>query len=289
MGTTWRVLYAAPVPAAVVQAAIVERLAGLVDEMSHWAADSHLARFNRAAPGSWVALPPDFATVIDAALRVAAASGGAFDPAMGRLVDLWGYGPPGPMPEPDPHAIAAALATAGWQRLRWDPPARRLRQPGGLALDLSGIAKGHAVDAVADLLAAHGIGHALVEVGGELVGRGVQPNGEPWWVDLETPPGLDVAPLRIALHGLAVATSGDYVRGAHTLDPRTGRPAANGVVAVSVITGSAMLADALATALAVGFPNIAPGGMAVAARLLVRDGNGIREVVTPALAAMLTD
>ncbi|KQN26953.1 thiamine biosynthesis protein ApbE [Sphingomonas sp. Leaf33] len=287
MGTTWRVLYAGHAPADDVGGGIEAVLASLVGQMSHWAPDSLLCRFNRAAAGDRVPLPPDFAAVIDTALRVAAASDGAFDPAVGALVDLWGHGPPGPMPQPDDDAIARARAVSGWRRLRWNPATQRLRQPGGLALDLSGIAKGYAADAVADHLAARGIANALVEVGGELVGRGVRPDGEPWWVDLETPTDCRLPPLRIALHGLAVATSGSYVRGDHTLDPRRGRPAANGVLSVSVIAGSAMLADALATALTVCYPETAPGGMRVAARIIVRDGAGFREILTPAFSDML--
>jgi hypothetical protein len=65
----------------------------------------------------------------------------------------------------------------------------RLRQPGGLSLDLSGIAKGYAADALADLLAGMGVAHGLAEVGGELAGRGFMPDGQPWWVELENPPG----------------------------------------------------------------------------------------------------
>ena len=156
---------------------------------------------------------------------------------------------------PSAAEIETARATSGWPRLSFAPAGAHLRQPGGIALDLSGIAKGHAVDAVADLLHDAGIANALVEIGGELVGRGIRPDGDPWWVDLESPPGLTLAPLRIALHGLAVATSGDYRRGAHTLDPRTGRPIDTGVVSASVIHETALDADAWATALTVLGPD----------------------------------
>lgn len=254
MGTTWRVLYAAHVPAGEVRAAIEARLDDLVAQLSHWEPDSALCDFNRAAAGTWVTLPDDLARVVDAGLRIAQATGGAFDPAIGALVDLWGFGPPGPMPVPNEAAIAAALARSGYRRLRWDADARRLHQPGGIALDLSGIAKGHAVDAIADLLAARGIRHCLVEIGGELAGRGLRPDGDPWWVDLETPPGLTLPPLRLALHQQGVATSGTYRRGNHNLDPRTGRPPPNGVVAVSVVGPGALLADALASAASVMLP-----------------------------------
>ena len=290
MGTMWRVLYATrDVPGAqAVGAAVQARLDDLVAQMSHWVADSVLSRFNRSAPGSWSALPPDFAAVIDTGLRVAALSEGAFDPAIGHLVDLWGHGPKGPQPVPDAAAIARARAAGGWRRLRWDAGAARLGQPGGLALDLSGIAKGYAADVVADTLAALGFRHCLAEVGGELVGRGTGPDGDPWWVDLECPPGVDAAPMRVALHQMAVAGSGTYRKGEHGLDPRTGHPPANGVVAVHVIAPSAMLADALATAVAVSFPDLsALAPLRVAARILVRRGDAVAEVLTEPLEALL--
>ena len=288
MGTRWRVLYVADAASAdAVRDAIERRLAGLVADMSHWEPASLLSRFNRAPAGTAMVLPPDFAQVMAMALAIARVSGGAFDPAIGALVDLWGHGPPGPMPRPTPVAIDAARARSGAQRLRWADGSRTLVQPGGVALDLSGIAKGHAVDAVADTLAAIGIRHTLVEIGGELAGRGIRPDGEPWWVDLETPPGLPLLPpLRIALHGIAVATSGSYVRGDHTLDPRTGYPATGGVSTCSVVASHAALADAWATVLSVLPP---PEGAAladrhgVAARIVGAEG----ALETRALTAMI--
>ena len=290
MGTLWRVLYATrDVPGVQrVGEAVQARLDDLVAQMSHWATDSVLARFNRSAPDSWNVLPSDFAAVVDTGLRVAALSDGAFDPAIGHLVDLWGHGPKGPQPTPDAAAIAQARAAGGWHRLRWDAGAARLWQLGGVALDLSGIAKGYAADAVADMLAGLGFPHCLVEVGGELVGRGTRPDGDPWWVDLETPPGVDVAPMRVALHQMAVAGSGLYRKGEHGLDPRTGYPPKNGVIAVHVIAQCGMLADALATAVIVLFPDLsALAPMKVAARILVRRGDTVEEVLTEPLQRLL--
>lgn len=292
MGTRWRVLLACPVgkDACAVERAIVARLDGLVAEMSHWADDSLLSRFNRAAAGTWTALPPDFATVMARALALAEASGGAFDPAIGALVDLWGFGPPGPRAAPSDRAVARARARSGWRRLAWDAPGARLRQPGGLALDLSGIAKGHAVDAIAGLLGDLGLRHALVEIGGELAGRGMRPDGEPWWVDLENPPGTALPPLRVALHGIAVATSGSYIRGDHNIDPRTGRPPANDTISVSVIAADAATADGWASAFAVlgGEEAIALADrLGLAARLLCRGPSGVEEHLSAALRGML--
>ncbi|MCK9540835.1 MAG: FAD:protein FMN transferase [Novosphingobium sp.] len=289
MGTRWRVRLALPGghDAGPVGEAIQRRLDGLVAEMSHWDASSLLRRFNRARAGEWISLPPDFACVMACGLRVAEQSGGAFDPAMGRLTDIWGLGP-NPVPEPpDEAARAEAMAHCGWRRLAFDAPAGRLRQPGGLWLDLSGIAKGHAADAVAGMLAERGLFHAMVEVGGECVGRGMRPDGDPWWVDVELPEGFVLPPLRVALHRLAVATSGDYLRGAHTLDPATGLPAIHQTTAVTVIHERCMEADAWATALSV-LPTAQARDMArdrgLMARLLTRDGN---EWFSPALLRLL--
>lgn len=292
MGTTWTVRFAAGggLDPAALRTAITARLDDIVAEMSHWAADSHLSAFNRAPAGSWHILPRDFAAVIAAGLDVADRSAGAFDPTIGRIITLRGFGPEQISSPPDEAAIAAAHAAAGWRRLAFDHAAYRLRQPGGMSLDLSGIAKGYAVDAIANLFGAAGIRHWLVEIGGELRGDGIRPDGDPWWVDLEDPPGAALPRLRIALHGLAVATSGDYRRGAHTIDPRTGRSTTHGLTSVSVIHDTAMLADAWATALTVLGPD---DGFALAARerlaarFLCRTSLGVEERLTPALAAMI--
>lgn len=292
MGTTWSARFAAPAgcDSAAIHRAIVARLSGLVAEMSHWAAGSLLSRFNRSAAGTWTTLPPDFAQVMRRGLAIAATTGGAFDPAIGALVDAWGFGPVAVASPPDDATIQAARARSGWRRLTYVATGSHLRQPGGVALDLSGIAKGYAVDAIADLLRDAGIAHALVEIGGELVGRGIRLDGDPWWVDLESPPGLSLPPLRIALHGMAVATSGDYRRGAHTLDPRTGRPIDTGVMSASVVHDAALDADAWATALTVlgpieGITLARTHG--IAARLITVIDGMVHEHLTPALEVML--
>jgi len=292
MGTYWRVRLAAPpgLEGANTADAIQARLDDLVAQMSHWLPGSLLCTFNDAPGGAWTALPSDFATVMAAGLAIAEQSDGAFDPAAGRLTDLYGLGPKPCAGEPAAGALEEAVRASGWRRLAFDGAMRRLRQPGGLWLDLSGIAKGYAADAVADLLAARGLPHALVEIGGECAGRGIKPDGEPWWVDLEAPPGWRVQPLRVAAHQLAVATSGNYVRGDHTLDPRTGQRVRNGIGAVSVLHPSAMAADAWATALTVLGPDEGAAlavRQGLAARILFQRAGRVREWLSPALVAML--
>lgn len=294
MGTRWSARVVGGADAGGIQAV----LDGVVAEMSHWEPGSDLSRFNRSAPGEWQSLPPAFSHVLAAALSVAEASDGAFDPTMGVLADLWGFGPSGPRDGiPGDEAIAEALARSGRATIEHDPLLLSARRTARSQLDFSGIAKGYGVDAVAGHLLAKGHQDFLVEVGGELRGAGVKPDGHPWWVDLETPPGAPVVPIRVALHGISVATSGDYRRYfdhggrryAHTLDPRTGTPLANNVVSVSVLHPECMLADAWATALTV----LGRGGMALAEReglavqMLVREDDGFGESLSPALVGML--
>jgi thiamine biosynthesis lipoprotein len=268
------------------------RLASIVAEMSQWEPDSLLSRFNRAPAGSAFVLPPDFAAVLEASLDVARRTDGAFDPTHGRAAALLGYGAATIAGPPRESALHDARASAGLYRLDYDPARRRLIQPGGLWLDFSGIAKGFAVDAIADLLAAEGFEDALVEIGGELAGRGLKPDGQPWWVYLEALDGATPAPLRVGLHDIAVATSGHHVRGVHTLDPTDGRPVRHDIAVASVIHDRAMYADAWATALIVLGPARAPEiaeREGLAARMVVRSGQQLDEHVSPALSRLLEE
>jgi thiamine biosynthesis lipoprotein len=294
MGTSWAVrLATGPDPdLPALRALIQARLDGLDVEMSHWSDASLLRRFDRSPGGSWTLLPPDFARVMQAGLAIAERSDGAFDPAAGRLTDAYGLGPRSREDEPGEGEIAQAQRLGGWERLVFDAAAGRLRQPGGLWLDLSGIAKGYAVDAVADLLGEHGLRHCLVEIGGECAGRGLRPDGDPWWIALEMPPDVRLPSIRVALCQLAVATSGNYVRGDHTLDPRTGTRVRNGIVAASVLHQRAMEADAWATALTVlGYEDGAALAVRenLAVRLVRREGAMAREWISPVLEQMLAD
>ncbi|WP_426086153.1 FAD:protein FMN transferase [Janthinobacterium sp. PSPC1-1] len=314
MGTSWSVrLVESAMPgragSADLQQGLQQQLDLVVAQMSHWSDASDLGRFNRAGPGSWHSLPAAFCEVLGFAMHVSQASGGAYDPCAGALVNLWGFGPrnrydePGFLPPKD-DTLALLLSQRQRRRLELDLPARRARQPGGLQLDLSAVAKGYGVDRLARYLDSQGIGHYLVEVGGELRGAGSKPDGQPWWVMLEQVDGADAAEhpaeMLLALHGLSVATSGDYrrffqdgtVRFSHTIDPRSGMPIANQLASVTVVHEQCMAADAWSTALTVLGPD---AGMALAeeqglaARFLQRDGDGYHETLSSHMLAMLDE
>jgi FAD:protein FMN transferase len=306
MGTEWQVSCFVPpgCDRLTVQEGIQGRLDRVDRQMSTWDAASDLCRYNQAAPGTRVPIPTPLFRVLAIALEVAEASTGACDPTAGELVDLWGFGPGAPFRQadfapPDRARIDEALMRCGWRRLVLDAGDGCALQPGGVRLDLSGIAKGFGVDDVSRFLNDIGVASHLVDVGGELRGAGVKPDGQPWWIGLEMPvPVSGTAAPVVALCGLSVATSGDYRRWferdgrryAHTIDPRTGQPVSNRVASVTVLHADCVRADAFATALTVlGVES----GLAwadrheLAVRFLVRADRGLIERTSTAWAAML--
>ncbi|MCS6954494.1 MAG: FAD:protein FMN transferase [Bryobacteraceae bacterium] len=304
MGSSWRVRAFGHAPAAVrsrqIGAGIAERLDIVVRQMSHYDPESCLSRFNRAPAASWVELPEEMFRVLRCGIEIASATCGWFDPTLGEAVSLWGFGPDPASVFPTEAAALGVLERCGWRKLRLDPTRRAVWQPGGLQLNFGGIAKGFAVDFVLDWLRQGGLAAALVEIGGELAGFGVKPDGTPWWVELENPPlvAQSLPETLLALSGAAVASSGDWVQRqwagsrsiSHLIDPTTGSPADGPTAGASVIHDSCMIADAWATALCVAPPRLAMRLAAwhgLAARLVFRSGPaGLQEWLSPAMRAM---
>lgn len=300
MGTTWRVDLFVDDTGALTDIDFRCRLAleQIISEMSQWEADSDLSRFKRLPAGAWMALPRNFAQVMAEAIAIAKLTGGAFDPTIGAASELWGFGGRAYTRPPAAGEIESAGRSVGWKKLAFDPEMKRLRQPGGVSLDLSAIAKGHAVDRLAQELEAAGIRGFLVEIGGELRAHGVKPDGQPWWVGFapETE-RVSEAPLRIALSGWAIATSSNAVRYrevdghrlGHTLSPRSAAPELEPALSVTVLDQSAARADALATALMVMGENgpVFASDNSIAARITLPRTVGPTEILTPAFRAMV--
>ncbi|VTU24424.1 FAD:protein FMN transferase [Variovorax sp. PBL-E5] len=283
MGTTWSLRFINPRMLRLidVRAAVEGALARVIAQMSHWEHDSDIVRFNRAPTGSRHLLRPEFASVLACAIRWAEASGDAIDPTIGPLVACWGFGPDAHAQPPSLEELARARARTGWRRLGFDAHDGSLRQPGGMTLDLSGIAKGFAVDHGVDALRALGLTDLLFEIGGELRGLGRRPGGTPWQLQIEAD-----AAQRVPLADMAIATSGDRWHRrehagrhwSHTIDPRTGEPVVHALASVTVLHAQCMQADALATVLTVLGPD---EGLAfavqhdLAALFVSRDGAAI--------------
>ncbi|OWV31657.1 FAD:protein FMN transferase [Halomonas campaniensis] len=264
--------------------------------MSTYRDDSELIAFNGAPLEEWQPLSNELIEVLAISQSVAEASHGAFDITVGDLVNLWSFGP-GARPEevPADDILAERLAQVGFDAVEVDTQNMQARRTRDVFVDLSGVAKGHATDRVAAYLNQQGIEHYLVNLGGDLIARGVRDEDEqtPWRIGIEVPEdGQQRAQHIIPLESMSVATSGDYrnyfevdgQRFSHTIDPRTGRPVTHQLASVSVFHPSNAWADAWATALLVVGEQEA---MQLAVQnnlkvlLLVRDGEQWRSIASP--------
>jgi len=262
MGTLWSLRLDNPalLPLEQVRARIEAAFGRVIAQMSTWDPSSDISRYNNAPAGSVHPLAPEFLRVLECALQWADASGGALDPTVGPLVGLWGFGPrPRSASWPSQAELLAIRRLVDWKRIDLDARAATLRQPGGIELDFSGIAKGFAVDHACAALKEMELHNFLLEVGGELSARGTRPDGRPWRIRID---GLEGEAGQLALSDMSVATSGDRWhshtaggrRWSHTIDPRTGQPAGHSLTSVSVLHPECMQADALATLLTVMGP-----------------------------------
>lgn len=272
-------------------ARLLEEINGL---MSTYREDSELSRFNRGRRADWVAVSPELVYVLKEAQGVNRLTGRAFDVTVGPLVNLWGFGPSlYPVRIPTAAQIAATGKRVGFEllQIRSSPPALRKRRE-DIYIDLSAIAKGYGVDRVAELLEVQGIHNYLVDIGGEERIKGHSPLGVPWRIAIEQPVSEGHKVQRIIeMDSHGVATSGTYrnyfewdgKRYSHIIDPRTGWPVAHKLASVTVLSDTAMRADALATGLLVLGPeqgfNVAEREQ-VAALFIIKTPAGFVEKAT---------
>ena len=220
--------------------------------VNHYLPDSEITRFNRG--DSLYFELPYFYPVLERSQEIAQITDGAFDPTVAPLVNAWGFGPEGGE-LPDSVAVDSLLQLVGFDKVRFNREYVVKQEP-HVQLNFSAVAKGYGVDVVADYLSQQGVKNMMVEIGGEVVARGVNPQGETWRIGIDSPeqPGRMTA--AIALDNQALATSGNYLnyyerdgqKYAHTINPRTGYPVQHSVLSASVIAPTCMTADAYATA-----------------------------------------
>jgi len=304
MGTTYTVKTVLTQPLA------QEQIKGRIDEtlkrvnklMSTYDPESELSRFNRAAGQVWFAIAPETHRVFKVAVEIGQLSGGALDITVGRLVNLWGFGPEhrrGTLPAPE--TLAAAMELTGLQRLQLqDEPPAICKEKAGVYCDLAAVAKGYAVDLVAEALAGLGISAYMVEVGGEVRAAGKRPDGQFWHIGVAVPDGSQQVSRIINIGDMAMATSGDCQnyyeidgkRYSHTIDPHLGRPIEHNLASVTVLHPSCLEADAWATALNVLGPD---EGMALAEKqklpvlFIIREPEGFVERRSTAMKAYIKD
>ncbi|MGS2723336.1 FAD:protein FMN transferase [Porticoccus sp. GXU_MW_L64] len=256
MGTVYNVTVIAPSVPSDLPQQIEDVLDRVNDLMSTYKSDSQLSQFNQLPVGKTMVLAPELMEVLAISKGIYRDSEGAFEPTVGPLVDLWGFGPE----FTGDNVPGAADIERQQQRIGFDKlilEGLKAHKTADIRIDLSAVAKGYGVDLVSELLASYGLTNYLVEVGGEMRLSGVKDNGTSWRIGIEKPTtGPRAIRIGVDVTDAAVATSGDYrnyferngVRYSHTIDPQTGYPVTHKLASVTVIADNCARADALATA-----------------------------------------
>ncbi|MCK5355358.1 MAG: FAD:protein FMN transferase [Methyloprofundus sp.] len=298
MGTSFSVK-ASQLPAGTevnsIELLITNRLTEINQRMSTYIPDSELSLINSTEGTAAQFISPELFKVLETAQDISRLSAGAFDVTVAPLVNLWGFGPDKMQYQaPNTEDIKQALSKVGYEKFYLS---RRLLTFGkkvpGISIDLSSLAKGYAVDEVANILEQQGITDYMVEIGGELHLKGVNLQGKNWRIAIEKPNSEKREMQRVlAITDIAMATSGDYrnffeqdgKRFSHTIDPRTGYPITHKLASVTVLSDTTMKADAWATALMVlgaeeGYKLAEQQKMAVL--FIIKTEQGFAERATP--------
>lgn len=249
MGTTYQIKYISH-NQIVTKTMIDDYLSYFNRVFSSWDKTSELSTINQAPTGQWLNISPSLSEVLKIAQMVHQKSDGYFDIAMGRALDLWGFYQYQAKQKPSQDAILKTKAQNGMAYLEVQP--KKLKKTRDIWLDLSALAKGYAIDELAQFLKQKGMQNFLIEIGGEILASG-QNNSKPWLV------GIQNTTKSIVLVDQSIATSGNYhnfVRlgqqnYGHIFNPKTTQPAQSDFLSVSVIHPSTTLADAYATAIMV--------------------------------------
>lgn len=269
-GTAFATSYQVKVvdPGAAFSAEIVPgAVQALLDELdltlSTYKPDSELNRFNRQPIGTPFVASATLWGLLETAKRMYDLSEGAFDPTVGPLVELWGFGPVDTGDRiPTDAEIAARKQRLGFDKVELQAGNVLVRRA-DVALDLSAIAEGYAADRVATLLETLGATHYMAGIAGAIRVRGNNRDGRPWRIAIQRPTSNpDEVEQVLRVSDIGLSTSGDYrnyferdgVRYSHEIDPHTGRPITNNLASITVFAATAAEADALATALMVMGP-----------------------------------
>ncbi len=265
MGTQYSIKFRHPFTSemtATIQKKVEAILERINRSMSTYDPASELSRFNQQRTTSQVAASPELLVVLDAALKIGRKSEGAFDIMIGPLVNLWGFGPGFRSDQiPDKVTIDRLRQQTGQDRILLDLAKGTIRKHHpDIYIDLSAIAKGYAVDQIAQLFFSSGIEHFMIEIGGEVRAHGNNEQGSAWRIGIEKPyPHAQAIHKVLLVDDTALATSGDYrnffeydgKHYSHLIDPNTGWPIESQMISVTVLASQCMEADAWATALTV--------------------------------------
>ena len=223
--------------------------------VSMWVPESIISRINN---GDSTVLPDEwFIDIYRKARQVSEKTGGAFDYTIGPLVNAWGFGFKNKMPL-DSAKVDSLKRLVDYRAVRLED-GKIVKEKAGIQFDFNAIAQGYAVDVLGKYLSEQGIEDYLVDIGGEVLGKGAKPDGSAWLVGVENPSADSLSERTInttvRLSNMAVSTSGSYrkyrvengQRFSHTIDPVTGYPVRHNLLSVTVLAPECAIADAFAT------------------------------------------
>lgn len=251
LGTTYQITYLTDEPGTY-DLEITLLLRQFSRALSVFEPDSEVSRFNWA--GRLRFESPYVYPVLRASAEVFALTDGAFDPTVGALVEAYGFGRTGRRIDPSGQ-FDTEHSVVGFEYVQFDQEQVWRTHP-DVRLNFNAIAKGYAVDMVGQFLEGRGVGRYLVEIGGEVRGRGLNPQGEPWRIGITDPRAEGQLSTVIPLTNRALATSGNYrnryeqdgLEYTHLMNPKTGQMSQSDLLSVTVVADDCMTADALATA-----------------------------------------
>ena len=224
------------------------------DLMSSYKPDSTVSKVNQTGSAAKVPVGEEVYRVLREAVAISGASGGAFDPTIWPVSQLWGFDRGGSIPIPE--LLTNKLPMVGYKNVIFDDSAFSVGfKSNGMGLDLGAIAKGWAIDRAMEKLMARGIRKAIIDAGGDLRVIGTRPGKDFWRIGVQHPRDPGALIFTFELRDTAIVTSGDYerffvadgVRYHHILNPLTGQPARS-CQSVTVLAPTASEADACATA-----------------------------------------
>ena len=200
-----------------------------------------------------------FKTVFETSKRVFDETSGRFDPTIGAVVNAWDFGPEGKIEQLDSVKIKNLMQSVGLNKVSVE--GFQIKKPSATKIDFNAIAKGYGVDQIGYFLESNSVSNFLVEIGGEIVCKGINSSkGTPWKIGIQNPNIESDIPFlnSVELNNKAMATSGTYRkykidengrRYTHIIDAKTGYPSRSNILSISVIAENCMTADAYATAL----------------------------------------
>ncbi len=245
------------------QAKIDIRLNEIESRMSTYRKTSEISKFNEDHTEGLFPVSDDFIRVMTVATEIYIITEGAWDGTINPVVDLWGFGGKSSAKKiPTKEKIEEHMKDVGFHNIEISENKYLVKKNPLVSLDLGSIAKGYAVDQIAQLIVENSIKNFLVEIGGEVYAIGLRKDGKNWRIGVNLPQSdssYNQVYKVVPLQAKALATSGDYrnffeageKRYSHVIDPNTGFPVDNGVVSVSIVAPSCAFADGLATAVMV--------------------------------------